>query len=68
MVHSLAEIANDAPVTVPVPRSEAAGWPGEGEVALVPVALLLAARGQCSCASCVDGFVHLFRRGRLRVA
>lgn len=64
--HDVSAIANDAPVTVPLPRSEAAGWPGEGEVAFVPAALLLAARGRCSCATCVDGFVHLLRRSRLQ--
>ncbi len=55
----------DAPVTVPLPRTPGMAWPGEGPTAQVPAALLLAARGRCSCADCVDGFVALLRRRRL---
>ena len=66
MAHTLTAIKNDAPVTVPVPRTAGVEWPGEGEVAFVPAALILAARGHCSCDNCVDGFVHMMRRTRLR--
>ena len=66
MAHTLTAIKNDAPVTVPVPRTPGLDWPGEGDVAFVPAALMLAARGRCSCAECVDGFVHMMRRTRLR--
>jgi hypothetical protein len=65
-VHDMSEIRNDAPVTVPVPRAPGVDWPGDGEVAFVPAALMLAARGRCSCPSCVDGFVHMLRRSRLQ--
>jgi hypothetical protein len=41
-------------------------WPGDDEVAQVPVALILAARGRCSCDSCCEGFVHMMRRMRLK--
>jgi hypothetical protein len=59
---------NAAPRTVPVPRFPGLDWPGpEEEVAQVPVALILAMRGRCSCTECVDGFVSQTRRGRLRV-
>ncbi|MGB8649572.1 MAG: hypothetical protein WCD35_02810 [Mycobacteriales bacterium] len=53
-------------MTVPLPRSGGLDWPGDGEVAFVPAALLLAARGKCSCVTCVDGFVHLLRRTQVR--
>ena len=66
MAHTLTAIKNDAPVTVPVPRSPGIDWPGGGQVAFVPAALLLAARGRCSCESCVDGFVHMMRRAQLQ--
>lgn len=66
-VHALGEISNDAPVTIPMQRTPELDWPGDGEVAFVPAALMLAARGRCSCATCVDGFVHMLRRTRLRV-
>lgn len=66
MAHTLTAIKNDAPVTVPVPRTPELDWPGEGDVAFVPAALLLAVRGRCSCDTCVDGFVHMLRRNRLR--
>ena len=59
-------IADDAPVTIPIPRVAGMDWPGEGDVAFVPAALLLAARGRCSCPDCVDGFVHMLRRSRLQ--
>lgn len=58
---------NAAPVTVPVPRFSGLDWPGgDDEVAQVPVALILAMRGRCSCPDCCDGFVALTRRARLR--
>jgi hypothetical protein len=57
---------DQVPVTVPVPRFPGMDWPGEDEVAQVPVALILAARGRCSCESCCEGFVHMMRRVRLR--
>jgi len=66
MAHTLTAIKNDAPVTVPLPRTPGIDWPGEGAVAHVPAALMLAARGRCSCDSCVDGFVHMMRRTRLK--
>ncbi|MFN2537515.1 MAG: hypothetical protein ABR549_05110 [Mycobacteriales bacterium] len=66
MPHALTAIKNDAPVTVPVPRSSGIDWPGEGDVAFVPAALMLAARGRCSCDDCVDAFVHMMRRTRLK--
>jgi hypothetical protein len=53
-------------MTVPVPRFEGMDWPGDSEVAQVPVALILAARGRCSCDSCCEGFVHMMRRMRLK--
>lgn len=59
---------NAAPRTVQVPRFPGLEWPGpEEEVAQVPVALILAMRGRCSCPDCVDGFVALTRRARLRI-
>jgi hypothetical protein len=66
VAHTLTAITNDAPVTIPVPRSPGINWPGDGEVAHIPVALMLAARGRCSCGNCVDGFVHMMRRMRLQ--
>jgi len=66
VTHVVSLISNDAPVTVPIPRSEGIDWPGSGEVAYVPVALILAARGCCSCATCTDGFVRLLARTRLQ--
>ncbi|MCW2500063.1 MAG: hypothetical protein JWN87_1739 [Frankiales bacterium] len=68
MAHCLDVIENDAPVTVPVRRTTAVDWPGDGEVAFIPAALMLAARGRCSCATCVDGFVALLRRSQVRAA
>ena len=64
--HAIDVITNDAPVTVPVPRTPGIDWPGGGDVAFVPAALMLAARGKCSCPPCVDGFVGLLRRSRLQ--
>lgn len=66
MAHTLTAIKNDAPVTVPVPRAPGLDWPGDGEVAWVPAALMLAVRGRCSCENCVDGFVHMMRRTQLQ--
>lgn len=66
MTHALDVIADAAPVTIPIPRVEGMDWPGEGEVAFVPAALMLAAYGRCTCCTCVDGFVHMLRRSRLR--
>jgi hypothetical protein len=53
-------------MTVPVPRFRGMDWPGEDDVAHVPVALILAGRGRCSCQSCCEGFVHMVRRARLK--
>lgn len=64
--HRFAEHHDRVPMTVPVPRFEGMDWPGDEEVAQVPVALLLAARGECSCDSCCEGFVRLVRKSRLR--
>ena len=66
VAHAVNVIENDAPVTVPFPRSEGIDWPGTGELAFVPVALILAARGRCSCSTCTDGFVRLLARTRLQ--
>ena len=66
MTHALSAINNDAPVTVPIPRTPEMDWPGEGAVAQVPAALMLAAYGRCSCDTCVDGFVHMMRRSQLK--
>jgi hypothetical protein len=65
-VHNPGTRHDDALVTIPVPRTAAADWPGDNDVAFVPASLLLAARGKCSCPNCVDGFVHMMRRTRLR--
>lgn len=64
--HRLSTAADDVPMTVPLPRFAGMDWPGEDEVAQVPVALILAARGRCSCAACCEGFVHMMRRLRLK--
>ena len=66
MAHTLTAVSNDAPVTVPVPRTPGMDWPGDGDVAHIPAALMLAAYGRCSCDGCVDGFVHMMRRTRLQ--
>jgi hypothetical protein len=66
MAHHLSAIKNDAPVTIPVPRTPDLDWPGDGDVAHVPAALMLAAYGRCSCDNCIDGFVHMMRRTRLK--
>jgi hypothetical protein len=63
---STAHDHDDVVLTVPVPRFPGMDWPGDDEVAHVPVALILAARGRCSCPDCCDGFVALLRRSRLR--
>ena len=65
-VHRFSTQEDELPVTVPVPRFEGMSWPGEDEVAHVPVALLLAARGRCSCDACCEGFVAMMRRVRLK--
>ena len=54
------------PMTVPVERFPGMQWPGDDEVVHVPVALLLAARGRCSCDDCCENFVHMLRRTRLK--
>lgn len=66
MAHALGVIDDAAPVTVPIPRVEGMDWPGEGEVAFVPAALMLAAYGRCTCTECTEGFVRLLARRRLR--
>lgn len=66
MAYAVGVITNDAPVTIPLPRTPGLDWPGDGEVAFVPAALMLAARGRCSCPNCVDGFVRLLAKSRLR--
>ena len=56
-----------APVTIPVPRYAGLDWPGgDDQVAQVPVALILAMRGKCSCQDCCENFMALTRRARLR--
>jgi len=58
---------DEVPMTVPVPRLPGMDWPGgDDQVAQVPVALLLAMRGKCSCQDCCEAFVALVRRSRLR--
>lgn len=65
--HRLADVeVNAAPMTIPLPRREAAGWPARGEVAHVPVALLLAASGRCSCHACSANFARVVAKARLR--
>ena len=64
--HRFDEHHDQVPMTVPVPRFEGMPWPGEDDVAQVPVALLLAARGECSCDGCCEGFLHMVRRARLK--
>ena len=64
--HRFSTHGDDMPVTVPVRRVPGIDWPGDDEYAQVPVALLLAARGRCSCDACCDGFVHMLRRSRLK--
>jgi hypothetical protein len=66
MAHAAGVIENAAPVTIPIPRTAGVDWPGNDEVAFVPAALMLAARGRCSCPPCTDGFVRLMARSRLR--
>jgi hypothetical protein len=65
-LHRFTTHEDDVPVTVPVPRFPGMDWPGDDEVAHVPVALILAARGRCSCEACCDGFVHMMRRVRMK--
>lgn len=66
--HRFAPHHDQVPLTVPVPRFEGMDWPGgDEEVAQVPVALLLAARGECSCEGCCEGFVRMVRKARLHV-
>lgn len=66
VTHSLDVITNDAPITIPLQRTPSTDWPGEGDVIHVPAALMLAARGRCSCSECTDGFVRMLARTRLR--
>jgi hypothetical protein len=65
--HRLDERPEGSPVVVPVPRSEAGWWPGDGDVAWVPAELLLAASGRCSCVPCVELYVAERARAALRV-
>ena len=65
-VHAAGVIRDDAPVTIPLPRTPGMDWPGDGDVVHVPAALMLAASGRCSCPPCIDGFVHMLARTRLR--
>ena len=65
-LHTFTTHEDDVPMTVPVPRFPGMDWPGDDEVAHVPVALILAARGRCSCESCCEGFVHMMRRVRIK--
>ena len=64
--HAPAYDDEGTPVTVPVERFDGMDWPGDDEVVHIPVALLLAARGSCSCDDCCENFVHLLRRARLK--
>jgi hypothetical protein len=64
--HAVDVITNDAPVTIPLPRTPDMDWPGDGDVVQVPAALILASRGRCSCPPCTDGFVRMLARTRLR--
>ena len=64
--HRFTTHGDDVPMTVPVPRYPGMDWPGEDDVAHVPVSLLLAARGRCSCEACCEGFIHMVRRARLK--
>jgi hypothetical protein len=64
--HRFTTHGDDVPMTIPVPRFPGMQWPGNDDVAQVPVALILAGRGRCSCQSCCEGFVHMLRRVRLR--
>ena len=65
-LHTFSTHDDDVPKTVPVPRFPGMEWPGDDEVAQVPVALILASRGRCSCDSCCEGFVQMMRRVRLK--
>jgi hypothetical protein len=64
--HRFTTADDDVPMTLPVARFPGMNWPGDDEVAQVPVALILAARGRCSCEACCEGFVHMMRRVRLK--
>lgn len=66
VAHSVGVITNDAPVTVPLQRTPEMEWPGDSPVVHFPAALMLAARGRCSCDDCLDGFVRLLARRRLQ--
>lgn len=66
MAHSIGVITNDAPVTIPLQRTPGMDWPGDAPVVQVPAALMLAARGRCSCDECLDGFVRMVARSRMR--
>lgn len=65
--HRFAEHHDQVPMTVAVPRFEGMDWPGDEECAYVPVALLLASRGECSCEGCCEGFARMARKAQLRV-
>ncbi|MCU1592700.1 MAG: hypothetical protein JWO12_92 [Frankiales bacterium] len=66
VAHPVDVISNDAPVTIPFPRTPDMDWPGDSPVVHVPAALMLAATGRCSCDNCLDGFVRLLARSRMR--
>jgi hypothetical protein len=66
VTHTVGVITNDAPVTIPLQRTPDMDWPGDAPVVHVPAALILAARGRCSCDECLDGFVRLLARSRMR--
>ena len=65
-LHTFSTAEDDVLMTVPVPRFPGMDWPGDDQVAQVPAALILAARGRCSCQSCCEGFVRMMRRVRLK--
>ena len=67
VAHRFSTHDDELPLTVPIPRHPGMEWPGDDpDVAHVPVALILAARGQCSCSACCEGFARLIRRSQLR--
>jgi hypothetical protein len=65
-LHTFSTAEDDELMTVPVPRFPGMDWPGDDQVAQIPAALILAARGRCSCQSCCEGFVHMMRRVRMK--
>ncbi len=68
MIHTLDIIENAAPVTIPIPRTPEMDWPGSGDTAFVPAALILAARGRCSCRTCLADFVRMHARTHVHAA